>query len=137
MANYIGSARTNYFNVKSLSKFNEALLEVPDIELVFNDDDQVGIIVSDGDSGTFPSFIWDDDKEDDVELDLAGLVSEHLVEGEVAIFMEVGAEKLRYVSGYAEAINSKGERKSISLNNIYDLAAGLTDSPKPITLCEF
>jgi hypothetical protein len=36
--------------------------------------------------------------------------------------MGAGAEKLRFITGYAEAINSKGERVSVNIDTIYDLA---------------
>ena len=39
--------------------------------------------------------------------------------------MEAGHEKLRYISGYAEAINAKGERRTVSLSDIYGLAREL------------
>jgi hypothetical protein len=41
-------------------------------------------------------------------LDLFGEVAGHLVEGSVAVFIEVGAEKLRYLTGWAVAVNSSG-----------------------------
>ena len=48
--------------------------------------------------------------------------------------MEAGSEKLRYIVGYAEAINSRGERASIGLNDIYKLAENLGSS---ITVAEY
>jgi hypothetical protein len=49
----------------------------------------------------------------------------HLADEEVAVLQEVGAENLRFVNGYAIAVNNKGERRDISLENIYDLAKEL------------
>jgi len=43
----------------------------------------------------------------------------------VAIMMEAGAEKCRYINAYALAVNSKGETKEISLDQIYELAQPL------------
>jgi hypothetical protein len=39
--------------------------------------------------------------------------------------MESGAEKLRYIAGYAVAYNSKGETVSLNLDDIYDKAKSL------------
>lgn len=39
--------------------------------------------------------------------------------------MEVGSEKLRYLRGYATAVNSDGKTVSMSLEGIYRLAAKL------------
>ena len=152
MANFYASARTNYFKVKDNEAFLNALENIPDIEvcrqhippynaegIVPKDFDYGGyaILVADGDYGGFPSQFYDDENDVEIEIDLADLIAEHLVDGEVAILMECGAEKLRYVTGWAEAINSKGERMSISLNDIYDIAASLTTSAKEITRCEY
>jgi hypothetical protein len=44
-----------------------------------------------------------------------------LAPGEVCIFQQVGAEKLRYLSGWAVAVNGAGERLQISIDDIYTL----------------
>ena len=138
MANFYGTARTNYFEVKDLEAFEEAMGRLPDLEIIHNDG-LVGLMVNDGDSGCFPSFTYDEDNAefDEQEIDIAEYVAEHLADGAVAIFIQAGAEKLRYVSGYAEAINNKFQRKALSLDNIYDMAAGLTTSAKAITRAEY
>ncbi len=139
MANFYGTARSNYFEVKDTDAFEAAMAKLPDITVV-TQGELVGIIVDDGDSGCFPSYAYNADGDvdfEDEEVDIVAIVAEHLVDGAVAIFMEVGAEKLRYTSGWAQAINSKGECKTISLNDIYDLAAGLTTSMKEITRAEY
>lgn len=100
----------------------------------------VGVMVDNSDSGCFPTWQYNEDGEcdmDDEEIDIVEIIAEHLVDGAVAIFMECGAEKTHYISAWAEAINSKGERKTISLNDIYDAAAGLTNSMKEITRCDY
>jgi len=38
------------------------------------------------------------------------------------VFMEVGAEKLRYCNGYAIAVHSNGEYETLNLDRIYDFA---------------
>jgi hypothetical protein len=39
--------------------------------------------------------------------------------------MGAGAEKLRYINGWAEAYNNKGEKRVINLGDIYKLAEEL------------
>ena len=39
--------------------------------------------------------------------------------------MEAGAEKLRYISGFAFAFNNKGEEITIRLSDIYERAKDL------------
>jgi hypothetical protein len=63
------------------------------------------------------------------------MVARHLADDEVAIFMEAGAEKHRYVAGNAIAINSKGEIETVFLTDIYEKAKHL--SSKPITIAEY
>ncbi len=136
MANYYGSARSNYFIVKDADVFEKALEHVPDIE-IDKEGDKYCILVTGGDFGGWPSSIWDDEKDIAINIDVPVLVSEHLVDGEVAIFMESGAEKLRYVIGYAVAINNKGETVAIGLDSIYDMAEELTTRPRDITRAEY
>ena len=42
-------------------------------------------------------------------------LAKHLVRGEVAIIIEAGNEKLRYVGGYGVIVNWKGRIKSVNL----------------------
>jgi hypothetical protein len=127
MANYYASCRSNYFNVKNDEAFIEAMSAVPSIELC-RTKNGFAILGSCPDGSGWPSWAYDEETDTDIEIDLPDIVSKHLVDNDVAIFMESGAEKLRYISGWAEAINNKGERKSISLSQIYDLAAELGTS---------
>ncbi len=55
----------------------------------------------------------------------------YLKDDEVAVLMEVGSEKLRYLCGFATAVNSKGETVSISLEHIYELARKLGPNITP------
>jgi len=136
MANYYASARSNYFRVKNPEAFMEEMFNVPDITIHGDNEKGFCILVDGGDYGGWPSWALDED-DNEYEVDVPVLVSKHLMDDEVAIFMEAGAEKLRYVTGYAEAINSKGERTGINLFDIYELAAELTDKPENVTHCEY
>lgn len=60
--------------------------------------------------------------------DITDLVARHLIDGDVAVFMEAGAEKQRYISGSAVAVNNRGEVVSLGLDDIYDKAAEMGQS---------
>jgi hypothetical protein len=66
--------------------------------------------------------------------DLFGVVAEHLVEGDVTVFMSAGAEKARYITGIAVAINSERRMRRVFLTNIYDLAR---HSGENVTVAEY
>ena len=118
MANFNGTARSNYFKVKDVEAFKAWVETIPDL-VCWEREGLYAIRSEDFDTGCWPSTRYDDEDED---LNLTGELAEHLAEGEVAVLMEAGAEKLRYISGWAVAVNHKGEEVSISLYNIYDLA---------------
>jgi len=137
MANYHANCRTNYFKVKDDEAFLAAMLEIPGIEVEQNNDDGFVILGNDADGAGWPTYSYDEEDDNETEIDLPLIVSEHLIDGEVAIFMESGAEKLRYIIGFAEAINSKGERESVSIRDIYSKARKLTDRPMDVTPAEY
>ncbi len=117
MANYYAHARTNYFEVKDKDAFEEAMAGY-EVTVVKRSDDLYGLLGCNTDSGCLPN--WDEEKEE--ELDFPQIVAPHLADGHVAIFMEAGAEKLRYVHGQASAINNEGEERFIYLSEIMKLA---------------
>lgn len=118
MANWYGKARTNYFRVKDVEAFRETFKDL-EVEVI-TDKDMVGLL-AEGEFGDFPSGHHDENDEW-VDVDVEALVAEHLVKGEVAVFMTVGWEKMRYLTGHARAVNSAGETRQVDLDDIYDLA---------------
>lgn len=123
MADYFATARSNYFRVKDAAAFEDWCAEV---SLQFWKGDAAGsyAICPDEDSydGTWPSIGADTD-EDDLDQDhLFTALSRHLASGHIAILIEVGNEKLRYLGGYALAIDGDGRKVEISLDDIYDKA---------------
>ena len=122
MANYVATARSNYFKVKDPEVFKAWVEGCPDIGLISGDDGTFAVYSDDPDSGSWPNFKWDEDTGDYVEFDLFAEIAEFLVDGEIAVFMEVGAEKLRYCNGYAIAVHSNGEYETLNLDRIYGLA---------------
>jgi len=137
MANYIAHCRTNYFKVKDPTRFSADLLNVPDIK--FEESNGTFVLYGDNPDGAGWPCMLDDDSDPDgwVDFNLPLFVANYLADDEVAIFMEVGHEKLRYLVGYAIAVNSKGETHAVSLNDIYELASEMTDTPETITSAEY
>lgn len=148
MANYFAQARSNYFAVRDVDAFR-ADLERYAIRVDVEAEESGGDQPADGATARVGLFnheggIEDPDPNDpDLDPELAAridaavdsgeavdwwphtlleLIARHLVDGEVAVLMEVGFEKMRYLRGVAEAINSKGETRSVNLDDIYDLA---------------
>lgn len=126
MANYYASARTNYFAVTDLEGF-KADIESKTSSITVVTQEKYGLtlvaLLSEDDGG-FP-FQYEDEDGDYVELDWAEIFKAHLEDGWVAIIMESGAEKLRYITGYAVAYNSKGDVVTINLDDIYAKAESI------------
>jgi hypothetical protein len=125
MANYYESARSNYFFVKDIEAF-EAELEGTGLTVIKKEIDnnltQVALLASeDG----WPDCKYDPDTYDSEELNWEGIFIRHLVDNQVAVIMGAGAEKLRYVSGWAMAYNNKGESVGVNIADIYNLAKEL------------
>lgn len=119
MANWYGAARTNYFRVKDPEAFKRWL---SDFEVVVIEKDGRYGFYSNDEYGGFPSYRHNDETGEYVDIDLANELSGHLVAGEVAVLIENGAEKLRYLSGWAQAVASDGRTVAVNLSDIYDKA---------------
>lgn len=129
MATWTGSARTNYFRVNDEVAFREWAgklgLQViesddpkPDPERLLPDEGKlVGLLEINGEG--WPSFSYDEDTDEETEIDMAEEISGFLKEDEVAVIQEVGAEKLRYITGFSMAVNHKGEILYVGLDQIY------------------
>jgi hypothetical protein len=140
MADWYGSARSNYFRVKDVPKFVE-FCKRWGIEPIYQKDggkNPVGFLCDKYGDGSLPAGFTDtiDGKEVDLTFgDFLDELSQHLAYGSVAVMMECGAEKLRYITGQAVAINSRGETRVISLNDIYKKARKL--GSEEVSLCEY
>jgi hypothetical protein len=121
MANWYGSARSNYFRVKDKDTF----LKWADGRGigVFKNEDSRDLFAIFGDEsrgdGSWPSY----DVEGDTEIDLVAELAQHLPKGQIAVLMEIGAEKLRYLTGVAIAVNHKGRVVELTLSDIYRKAS--------------
>ena len=116
MAIWYGTARSNYVKIKD----EEGLLASiePWSLNYWRNSDGMYAFGGDDDSGCFPSYNMDDE-----EFDPKVNICPFMEDGQVLIFMEVGAEKMRYVTGWASAWHSNGESVYINLLDIYDKAA--------------
>ena len=123
MANYEATARSNYFLVKDLPAFtawcNTLNIEVsPASE---QNPDLIALLFAEG----VPCSSYNQDTEEYDELDFYGILASHLTEGQVAVIVEIGHEKMRYLVGHAVAVNAAGEIREITLDAIYTLAQEL------------
>ncbi len=118
MANWYGSARSKYVRVKDREAFKAWAATLPDV-VVVEKQDTFALLVDRSDSGGWPSLRWINDET--IELDIATEVVPHLAPGEVFIYCECGAEKLRYLTGWATAVKDTGETLHISIDDIYSL----------------
>lgn len=124
MANYYAAARSNHFRVNNVEGLKEILPGGVELHEASQHSDQVCLIVTCPDQAGWP--FWDHDSdEDDAEIHWVALISPFLLDDEVVIMMEAGAEKLRYISGFAFAFNNKGEEITIRLSDIYERAKDL------------
>lgn len=124
MANWYGTSRTNYVKVTSLEAA-EAFAETRTLE-VDPHPSEVNFVMftSTDESGGFNHSKYDPVAEEytDDEWDWEE-VAEILVEGQVLVVMEIGAEKLRYLTGVAVAITWDGRSTYLVLSGIYQKAA--------------
>lgn len=121
MANWYGSARTNYVRVKDMDGLVAALEPFP-IEIADDGEGRVCFLSTECDSGGWPSFSFDEETDEEIEFDFQEHVVPFLDDNEVLIAMEVGAEKLRYLSGQAVAYHPDGEQVLVvNIRDIYEL----------------
>jgi hypothetical protein len=126
MADYNATARSNYFQVKDPDVLSREL-DGLDIVVLTDDaqDPRRVVLLCRGDHGCWPSWRFDEEGDDDVEVDLPAIIAKHLTDGQVAVLMESGAEELRFIGGVAVAVNNRGEQVCVSLDDIYERAKHL------------
>ncbi len=118
MADWTGTARSNYFRVKDPEAFKAAMepYEVRVLERRHPGSGEMYYgLVSETDFGGWQSY----DYETEEDIALWKIVSEHLAFGDVAVFVEAGAERARYVTGYAIAFDATGRDVRVDLDDIY------------------
>jgi len=126
MANYISYARSNYFKVKDATAFKDWCNKMNIEASISGDPTEKELWMINPNSSNEDSWPWDSiyDEETGTFSDsdfMQGLAS-HLQEGQIAVLIEIGFEKLRYLVGEAIAIAWDGTNEAITLERIYDLA---------------
>ena len=119
MANWYGTARSNYFKVKDAEAFKSF---ADSVNLRWHASPDGSFMIHANDEGSWPNDYYDETREDYVELDLVCEISQHLQEDQIVVLIEAGAEKLRYITGYAVAFNKQAETVHLSLDDIYEAA---------------
>lgn len=116
MADWWGFSRSNYFRVKDKQAFMAWLSDTGEVTILH---EQNGSIAITGENfGGWPTYRGENCKPCNFAKELAGF----LADGEIAVLIEAGAEKLRYITGVAVAIDNRGQRIDVDLRAIYDLA---------------
>jgi hypothetical protein len=121
MANYYATTRSNYFRVNDATAF-ETWCKTRSLDFWTKHYDGVGgryaISADTGDSGGWPHY----DSEQDDDFDLTAELAKHLDPRDIAVLIEVGSEKLRYLTGIATAVDHSGRTICVALDEIYDRA---------------
>jgi len=125
MANYYGQARTNYFAVVDGEAFKAEMAGLP-VNVIEQEHATEGTLYGfldrNQDGGGLDWQRYDEEADDYIEIDFADIFKRHLKDGWVAVIMESGAEKYRYLNGFAIAFNNKGEDRRIDITDIYKVA---------------
>ncbi len=147
MANYYASARSNYFKVKNDDEFLEFCrvrgLEVWSRPCLEENIERTGarkeyaIAPSDqGDGNGWCSGYYDENEQDYIDVALEEELPKFL-DGSVCVLQECGAEKLRYLTGYAVAIHPDGRVVTVNIHDIYKKAAKAFGKDILITSCTY
>lgn len=122
MSDWYGGSRTNYVKIKDMDGLKKAL-EPFDLEIVEDRDSPNSIaLLPNSEYGDWPTWAYTEDGEE-IELDPVGHICPFMEEGQVLVIMEAGAERLRYISGWAQAFTWDGRFVEVSLHQIYEKAA--------------
>lgn len=145
MADWIGSARTNYFRISDKEGLIESLTPFPLSLQKHSSEEDYYCILSNDEYGGWPSAAYIDNPEneedDEIEFSFKDRVMPYVKEGEVVIAMECGAEKLRYLTGHSSAFVREGDEIkecSISMSDIYQKASEVFEiDQKQIARCAY
>ena len=130
MANYYGTARSNYVEVTDKEKFKE-ICEKYGLTFI-EGKGKVGFLTDEIENGYLPDCFYIEEKDEELDGDPLEELALLLKDNEVLIFQHIGAEKYRFLNGYSKAINNQLKTKEIGIENIYEIAEELG---KNITEC--
>jgi hypothetical protein len=120
MSDWTGGARTNHFKVKDRAAFIEWAMDL-DLSILGGKPGYVGV----GTYAGWPTDRYNEATDEFEDFEFVPELAKHLAEGEVAVLMEAGHEKLCYLTGFATAVNWKGDTVSVDINDIYEKAKAL------------
>lgn len=117
--NYEAKARSNYFKVKDIQAFKDAIRKFSVfIELKDNAAPEKGLMIyPTEDNAGWPNWYLDEDTDDEMEIDFPAVVQEHIMEGEVAVLMSIGSEGYKYLTADGIIITSESV-EYLSLNEM-------------------
>ena len=126
MANYVSQTRTNYFKVKDAEAFKAwCRTWITDLDVVRGREGEEEELYRILCPGSPPDARRDDPETEWFEADFIEELAEHLEDEWVAVIMNIGHEKQRYLVGYAVAVNSHGNHQTVNLDDIYVAAKEL------------
>ena len=120
MADYMCTARSNYFEVGDDEAFKAFMEEIEGVTA--RKGESGWVVLPDEDSYPpvgVPSSRYNAETEEYEDIDFFAELAPHLKKDEVFVYMEAGAEKFRYVCGMAWAVHSDGRVIMISIGDIY------------------
>ncbi|MGV8846051.1 MAG: hypothetical protein ACOH1Y_17910 [Propionicimonas sp.] len=123
MSQWSGHARSNYFQVKDAAAFQAEFAKY-EVKIETNKDGAVALF-SVEEFGGWPTNVLNETTDDWDDIDIPRLVADHLADDEVAVFQEIGNEKMGYLTGSARAINNKFKEVVINIDSIYTQAEHL------------
>lgn len=123
MASYTGFGRTEPFDVKNVAALKEALIDADVTVHVEPGMSNTVVVLSELDDGGWTTF-----DEDDNEVDFIELIVPHIADGDIAIFLHIGREKMRYLNSIAVAVTNDGRRITQSMSDFYSHAKAALDS---------
>ena len=114
MADFHATSRSNFVIVKD-AQAAIASLKNYDIPIRLHPKNANAIMLEGCEAdGTF-NLSYVDEEFNDIYLDLAEWSATHLADNQVLVLVSAGAEKLRYISAWAEAYTWKGEVVTVNL----------------------
>ena len=135
MANYMALVRSNYIKVKDVSAW-KAFCKRWGLTPIEDSQKRQGFTGEELEDGLRTDYVLDQETGEEKEADFFKEISQELASGQVAIIIQIGWEKMRYLTGWAWAINSKGVNKRSDLSDIYKVAEKMAHSGE-ITLAEY
>ena len=132
MAEYYADCRSNYVRAKNPKRFKELLSEY-ELQIIEDDQGRIGFISQYAEG--IPRHM-DDEGYTEMWVDDDPRIPKLMAEGEVLVIIEVGRESMRYLRGYATAVNWDGRACHVSLDDIYSVA-GANFGNKPSTEAEY